>query len=65
MISDGTYEEFECALSIDRHFVKDPIILTSCGHATCKKCLPKTVTNLICGLCCSKINKDLRNEKSA
>jgi hypothetical protein len=41
-VSDGTFEELECALSLNRHFVKEPVLLSNCGHCVCKKCLPST-----------------------
>ena len=51
-ISDGTYEELECALSINKHFVKEPILLPNCGHCVCKRCLPKETNDPIkCELC--------------
>ena len=41
-VSDGTFEELECALSYNKHFVKEPVLLSNCGHCVCKKCLPCT-----------------------
>lgn len=63
MIGDGTYEELECALSHDRHFVKGPIILTSCGHATCKECIPQNRSDkLLCNICGKETNRDISND---
>ena len=49
MISDGTYKEYECALSDDLHFIYNPIDLP-CGHCVCKSCIPKT-EEFICNNC--------------
>lgn len=38
MTSNGSFEEFECVLSNDNHFVEEPITLP-CGHYTCIKCI--------------------------
>ena len=63
MISDGSYEEFECAIADDKHFLKSPITLPSCGHSVCRDCLPSsTNTEILCKLC-GKINKTSRNLK--
>jgi hypothetical protein len=32
-------KEFICSLSIDEHFVKEPIALSKCHHFVCKSCL--------------------------
>lgn len=65
MISDGKYAEFECALSNDKHFVKEPIALPQCGHCVCKLCLLNLNSNVIKCKKCSNLNefKDLDNLK--
>ena len=70
MISDGTFVEFECALSSDKHFIKEPITLSSCGHSVCRSCLPKTSINndsviIKCNLCGEVTNRDLNNDKES
>jgi hypothetical protein len=65
MISDGTFIEFECAVSEDRHFIKHPIILPSCGHSICKQCLPNEANFIKCKLCSEITNRDLSNDKEA
>lgn len=63
MIDDGSYVKLECGVSCDRHFVKDPIVLPSCGHAACKSCLPKNITaDIKCCICNVETNKNLRND---
>lgn len=64
MISDGTYEEFECALSIDKHFLFDPIILTACGHSVCKNCAIQNDNKPIkCNVCGVITDRDVRNDQ--
>ena len=64
MISDGSYEELVCALSNDKHYLNQPILLTDCGHAACRNCLPKEITeNAKCKICNQKINRNLENDK--
>jgi hypothetical protein len=43
------YDEYECVLSSNKHFVRHPIILR-CGHYICKECTPESNT-LICNKC--------------
>lgn len=64
MIGNGTYEELECALSQDRHFIQDPIPLTTCIHAACKRCICENnrLTNIKCNICGVETNRDLRND---
>lgn len=57
MISDGQYKQFECALSDDKHFYKDPIILTACGHTACRECLPNEAVKQIKCKKCDKITE--------
>jgi hypothetical protein len=57
MITNELIEELQCAFSNEKHFLIEPIPLTKCGHAVCKKCLP---TGLItCKKCNTFINEDL------
>lgn len=57
MISDGTYTEFECALSCDKHFLNEPITLP-CGDSACKSCiLTKKEAKFECNYCKKLINK--------
>jgi hypothetical protein len=66
MISDGTFIEYECALSDDKHFLKEPIIIPCCGHSICKNCLPKEENSVIkCKICGVITKKDLSNDKEA
>jgi hypothetical protein len=63
MISDGTFKEFECALSDDRHFLHEPIELP-CGDCACKSCIPKD-DEYICNSCNEVIkNKFVYQKKS-
>lgn len=63
MISDGTYEALECALSEDKHFIKDPIVLTSCGHTACKICVKQNYSDTVtCYKCGTETDRDLRND---
>jgi hypothetical protein len=60
MISDGTLEEFECVISVDRHFISHPITL-SCGHHICKKCIP--LNNIVkCNRCKIITIRDINND---
>lgn len=54
-VSDGTYDEFECALSNDKHYFNEPIAL-QCGHSSCKNCLPKGQVIKKCRICGLEIN---------
>lgn len=64
MISDGTFEELECAVSDDRHFVNEPIILPACGHSLCRCCIPKTDAKIIkCKICNTITERDISNDK--
>lgn len=61
MISDGTYEQFECALSTDRHFVLNPLVLTSCGHFACTTCTQSCIKKYFCKIC-KKESDEFNNE---
>jgi hypothetical protein len=64
-ISDGKLQEFECALSQDRHFIEQPIALT-CGHCICKKCVPKElILPLKCNICTKITHRDIRNDEES
>ena len=64
MISDGSYDEFVCALSNDKHYMNKPVVLTDCGHAACRKCIPKEITeDSKCKICREKITRNLVNDK--
>lgn len=56
----ATYEEFECALSLDKHIVKEPISL-QCGHCICKSCIPleSNAKNNTCKVCGKVNDRDL------
>lgn len=61
MISDGSYQQFECALSHDRHFVKDPVILVTCGHFVCNGCFKFNKKPIVCKICNCESN-DINDE---
>jgi hypothetical protein len=64
MISDGSYQELVCALSIDKHYVKQAIILPDCGHTSCHMCLPETCDQKAeCKICKQKITRNLKNDQ--
>ena len=65
MISDGSFVEFECALSTDKHFIREPITLSCCGHSVCRSCLPKNDFIIKCNLCGLVTNRDLNNDKES
>ncbi len=67
MISDGSFMEFECALSNDKHFIKEPITLSSCGHSVCRSCLPtnKNDHQIKCKICAEVTARDLSNDKES
>ena len=70
-ISDGTFSQFECSLSEDRHFLDSPCRI-GCGHFACKQCLSKSIgSNIRCTKCQKTLNKmdynreqNLKNEMS-
>ena len=66
MISDGTYPQFECSLSNDKHFVEEPIKLNQCEHIACKTCLSRYdfIKCLKCGTLNDKqiISNEISNE---
>lgn len=64
MALNDAFEMFECALSKDKHFVKDPIILPSCNHVVCKRCLFKNSVAILvkCKKCNVESEQDLRDE---
>lgn len=52
MALEENLDEFKCALSEDKHFIIEPILLIKCGHSACKACLPNDNTNIIkCKTC--------------
>ena len=52
MIPEEPLKELKCAFSIDKHFLVDPIILSNCGHAICKSCLPDDkIDSIKCKIC--------------
>ena len=52
MISKETFEELQCGSTDETHFLIDPIPLTKCGHAICKKCIPKDdIKEIKCSIC--------------
>lgn len=58
-----TEEEFTCALSNDRHIVKEPIKLSNCNHVTCKMCLPVNRHKKVkCKFCDIEIERCLIND---
>ncbi len=66
MISDGSYPELECALAEDKHYFKEPITLTNCGHSVCKECLPKDENiALECRICGIITKRDLSKDKES
>jgi hypothetical protein len=66
MFSDGDFEELICALSDDKHFSQEPIVLTSCSHSVCKSCLIKEgKTKIRCEICGITTDRDLRNDKTS
>jgi hypothetical protein len=54
--------EFICALSDDKHYVQEPILLTSCSHCACKNCL-NIETKLKCKVCGVETKRNSRNDK--
>ncbi len=53
-------QDFQCALTDDKHFIIEPIVLTNCGHTVCKRCLSKSKTKLInCRVCNVVTEQDL------
>lgn len=52
MASNELLNQVECALSIDRHFVKNPIEFKVCEHVVCQDCIPKKANSSIkCNIC--------------
>lgn len=56
MISRNSLSLLQCALSIDKHIVIQPLAL-SCGHNICKSCLPLNGNFKFKCLICEKQNK--------
>jgi hypothetical protein len=55
-------QDFQCALSVDKHFIIEPINLINCGHSVCKTCLPKgNITEIKCKKCGFITYHDLNN----
>ena len=46
--SNEVLQSLICGLSDDDHFVKDPIILSKCGHCVCKSCIPDRIGLIRC-----------------
>ena len=66
MISDGSFLELVCALSNDNHYVKNPIVLTSCVHTSCRMCLPRELNEEAkCKVCGIKITRNLDNDEES
>ena len=52
MVSQESLHDYQCAISNERHFLIDPILLVSCGHCVCKGCLQNGEITLInCSIC--------------
>jgi hypothetical protein len=56
MISRNSLCLLQCALSLDKHIVIQPLAL-SCGHSICKDCLPLNGNYKFNCLICEKQNK--------
>ena len=64
-ISNDKLKEFECATSVDKHFLERPVAL-SCGHNVCKNCIPKVnFTHIKCNICDKLTTKDIRNDEES
>lgn len=59
MISDGKFDELECCLSEDKHFLNDPIGLP-CGDSACKTCLNTYSTIIRCRTCKKEIDQETK-----
>lgn len=58
------YSEFECGLSNDGHYLKDAILLSSCGHGVCRSCLIKEhFKEVKCKLCGKITNRNMSNDE--
>ena len=52
MVSQESLHDYQCAISNERHFLVDPILLVNCGHCVCKGCLQNGEMTLInCSIC--------------
>ena len=52
MITHESSQEFQCAISNEKHFLIDPILLFNCGHCVCKTCIQDgEVTSINCSIC--------------
>jgi hypothetical protein len=67
MISDENLEEFVCAFSSNKHFLKNPLKLPNCNHSVCKQCADEKIIDRSCNICNVlverkniKENKDLK-----
>jgi hypothetical protein len=47
-------KKFLCGTSVEKHFIKEPLVLLSCGHAACKNCLPIDIIK--CGVCNKRVD---------
>ena len=65
MLSEETLEELKCALSVQCHFVIEPISLHKCGHSVCKNCVPKDELKEIKCKICGLVSKQDLNEIQA
>ena len=54
-----------CGLSKDGHFVKNPIVLTNCGHHVCKSCLPDKCHQTIKCNCGVITERDFTNDSES
>lgn len=60
MIFQETLTLIECAQSVNKHIVYQPIQL-SCGHSICKSCIPNDSSHEIkCSICNEKNQINLR-----
>ena len=57
-------KEFVCALSDDRHYVREPVVLSSCNHCACNECLSSQKRNKIkCNLCGIETKRNSNSDK--
>lgn len=52
-------KELICSLSIDEHFVKEPIELTKCSHYVCKSCLLNQPNLTVSCVRCDVLSTDI------
>jgi myo-inositol-1-phosphate synthase len=64
MALEENLDEFKCALSEDKHFIVESILLIKCGHSACKVCLPNDNTNIIKCKTCDVVSEfDFKSSK--